>query len=195
MSEIAKFIDDVIRRDLAKRLRSEGYRKSGRTFYSANDTRTAVVNVQASRNNFGDSGTFTINCGVYFPDVASITKAIPFTGRFPKEHNCTIRERIGRLMDGNDFWWPINSNTDFSSLAKDVANTWALSGKPWIDRVSELDAAHTELVGQHQYFVAAGISVLSGRRDEAIQLVHKAVDRKPRAAGRIQDWARQHELI
>ena len=196
MSEIAKLIDDVIRLDLAKRLKADGYRKSGRTFYLADDSRTAVVNVQGSKSNLGDEGTFTVNLGVYFPDVAQITNAIPFTGRFPREYNCTIRKRVGKLMsDGNDFWWSVNSDRGVDPLAKDVGDAWSEHGKLWIDRISDLEAAHAELLNQQMFFIAAGVSLLRGRRDEAVELVRQAESRQPRAAGRIQEWARQHELV
>ena len=196
MSEIAKLIDDAIRSDLAKRLKADGYRKSGRTFYSADDSRTAVVNVQGSKSNLGDEGTFTINLGVYFPDVAKITNALPITGRFPKEYDCTIRQRLGVLMtDGNDFWWSVNSDTDLDALAKNVGDAWSQHGKPWMDHVSDLDAAHAELLNQQLFFIAAGVSLLRGRRDEALELVRQAESRQPRAARRIQEWARQHELV
>lgn len=195
MSEIAKLIDDVIRRDLTQRLKADGYCKSGRTFYSLGESRTTIVNVQASKSNLGEEGTFAINLGVYIPDVAKITNALPFTGRFPKEYDCTIRQRLGMLMtDGKDYWWSVNSTTDIDALAKDVGDAWLQHGKPWIDRLVNLDTVHAELINQHMYFVAAGVSLLLGRRDEAIDLVRMAISRQPLAARRIQDWARQRQL-
>ena len=195
MSDIAKLIDDVVRRDLARRLKSDGYRKSGRTFYRSAETHTAVVNVQASKHNLGNNGTFTVNLGVYFPDVATITNAPPLTGAFPKECDCTVRQRLGVLMTGDDYWWSVTIDTDIDTVAKTVAHTWSQHGQPWIERVSDLDAAHNELVSQNMFFVAAAISVLKGRRDEATELVHKAESRQPMAARRIQQWAREHELV
>ncbi len=196
MSDIAKLIDDVVRRDLARRLKSNGYRKSGRTFYRIAGSHTAVVNVQASKHNLGLNGTFTVNLGVYFPDVATITNALPLTGAFPKEYDCTVRQRLGVLMTGSDdYWWVVNIDTDMGTIAETVAHTWSQHGQPWIERVSDLDAAHNELVSQNMFFVAAAISVLQGRRDEAAELVRKAESRQPMAARRIQQWAREHELV
>ena len=195
MSEIAKLIDDIIRLDLAKRLKADGYRKSGRTFHFTSDLRTVVVNVQGSKSNLGDDGKFTINLGIYFPDVAKITGAIPFTGSFPKEYNCTIRQRLGKLMtDGNDFWWSVSSDSDLDAIARNVGDAWAQHGKPWIDHISDLDAVNTELLKQKLFFIAAGVSLLRGRRDEATELIRQAESRQPRAAAKIQAWARQHEL-
>tara|TARA_R110002049_G_scaffold277666_2_gene456235 strand:+ start:1722 stop:2312 length:591 start_codon:yes stop_codon:yes gene_type:complete len=196
MSDIAKLIDDVVRRDLARRLKSDGYRKSGRTFYRSAESCTAVVNVQASKHNHGNNGTFTVNLGVYFPDVATITNALPFTGAFPKEYDCTVRQRLGVLKaGGDDYWWPVNVDSDIDAVAETVTGTWSQHGQPWIERVSDLDAAHNELVSQNMFFVAAAISVLQGRRDEAAELVRKAQSRQPMAARRIQQWAREHELV
>ena len=67
MSEIGKRIDEIVNADLAVRLKAEGFRKSSRTFFRAAADHTAVVNIQASLHNEGNSGTFAINLGVYFP--------------------------------------------------------------------------------------------------------------------------------
>lgn len=195
MSVIATLIDDVVRLDLAKRLKTDGYRKSGRTFHFTSDSRTAVVNVQSSKSNFGDEGQFATNLGVYFPDVAKITNALPFAGNFPKEYNCTIRKRLGVLMTGgDDFWWSVNSGSVLDSLAQDIGDAWTQHGKPWIDHISDLDAVHAELLKQNLFFVAAGVSLLRGRRDEAAALIRQAESRQPRAAPRLQAWAQQHKL-
>jgi hypothetical protein len=116
MSERGKLIDDVTRPGLAIAPKKLGYRKSGRTFYQVHDARTEIVNVQASKSNMGDmgdTGTFTINLGVYFPAVATITNALPITGVFPKEYDSTVRKRLGMLVDGDrDFWWTVDSDAN-----------------------------------------------------------------------------------
>ena len=63
-NEISQLIDDVVREDLSNRLKSLGYRKTGRTFFAKSESRTAVVNIQANKYNLKDKGTFTINLGV-----------------------------------------------------------------------------------------------------------------------------------
>jgi len=195
MSEVAKLIDAVIRISLASALKPLGYRKSGRTFYKTGEQLTAVVNVQASKSNMGDNGTFAVNLGVYHPAVATITDALPFTGKFPKEYDCTVRKRLGALMcDGRDYWWPVAADTDISHVGQSVVNAWEDHGEPWIEKVSTLDGAYAELVDQKAFFVAAGISLLGGRRDDATKLVQQAELRQPLAARKIREWAKRNSL-
>ena len=195
MSQIAKLIDDIINSGLKPRMKSGGYRKSGRTFYRDAGTFTAVANVQASRSNSGAQGRFSINLGIYFPDVAEITNALPFTGSFPKEYDCTVRQRLGVLMtEGDDYWWEVKTTSNVVRIADNINVAWRKYGEPWIDTMSNLDAAHVELVKQNLHFVAAGISLILNRRDEAAELINLAKKRQPMAAGRIRDWAKKHHL-
>jgi hypothetical protein len=67
MSAISERIDVVVREGLNPILKALGYRKSARTWRHFAAGCIRVVNLQGSWTNAGDSGSFTINLGVYYP--------------------------------------------------------------------------------------------------------------------------------
>ncbi|MBX5068619.1 DUF4304 domain-containing protein [Rhizobium lentis] len=96
-------IDDVIKLGFADLLRAHGFKKSGRNWHKADGENWLIVNVQASRSNFGDRGQFTVNLGVYMASVAALSGEGVAAGK-PKEYESTIRERLGSLAYGQDHW-------------------------------------------------------------------------------------------
>jgi uncharacterized protein DUF4304 len=133
MSEIARIIDTVIREGLGKPLKEAGFRKSGRNFHLVADGVVRMVNVQASQFNFGAGGQFTLNLGVYLPEVAKFLKEKLAPGKLPTEYECTISVRIGSLMPKReDHWWKIDSSIDLYTLAEEVKTTWVKFGQPWL---------------------------------------------------------------
>jgi hypothetical protein len=73
VSEIARKIDKVVRDRLAPVLTTQGYRKTG--VRSGGETRSIrVVNVQSSRSNAGEEGSFTLNLGVYFSRSSAVSR-------------------------------------------------------------------------------------------------------------------------
>ena len=194
MSRVAQTIDRVIRFGLAPCLRAEGFKKQARNFYRRSNYRTDVVNIQASRWNEGASGSFTMNLGVYFPEVADLASAPPAPS-VPKEYHCTVRSRIGHLMPaGTDLWWDVSGETDEEALAKEVAEAWEEFGKAWLESVASYSGATAELVSKRAFFMAAALSLAMGERAEAEALVSQALREQPLAAGRIQEWANAHAL-
>src|SRR3954454_12581137 len=103
---------DVIRRDLAIRLKTAGFTRKGRRFRLLRGASVACVDVQRSR--FG-GGDFTIEVGVYFPEVVRLLDEAPLA-EFPALEDCLLshRERLPFLgPDGRDRWWivpPRNSD-------------------------------------------------------------------------------------
>ena len=196
MSTIRNAIENVIRGDLAGRLKDAGYRRAARTFFAEFSDHTCVVNVQADKWNQGSSGRFTINLGVYFPELAQLMETLPLSGVYPKEHECNVQERLGSLMhDGRDVWWEIDAGTDVAKLAGEVGNAWAAFGKPWLEQVSTLEGAHAQLLNQYSYYQAAASALLLGRRDEALSLIQKSLERHPRAAKKVGAWGQKHGLL
>lgn len=139
MSGIGQRVDEVIRLDLAARLKTMGFRKRSRTFHLAGGDHVRVVNVQGSRSNAGDAGQFTVNLGVYYPEVNALFGLRADSAASPRECECTIRQRIGTLMPvGQDFWWSVESGTDVSALAREVGEAWELFGAPWLEFHADL---------------------------------------------------------
>jgi hypothetical protein len=196
MSEIGRRIDEVIQLDLAQRLRAAGFRKTARTFFCTQANHTRIVNVQASQWNHGEDGSFTINLGVYYPVVSDLAGRPRVTGKFPKEYECTVRERLGALAhDGRDHWWSVSRTTDFTHLANEVGTAWTVFGSPWLDRASTLPGAIELLRCQKLYFAAANAALALGKREDAEQLLREAMKTKPQAYTRLREWENRHGLL
>ncbi len=194
MSEIGKAIDEIVKEGLSSLLKRNGFKKSARNFYRTHDNRIDVINVQASQSNYGDEGKFTVNVGVYYPSIAEITGAPPIKG-MPKEYHCTIRERIGLLMDENkDMWWSIDSATDRSMTASDLASKVDALCLPWLDKMSDLDAVKN-WVSKRQPFVAAGIALFQEKRSEAKMFLEQSLEQQPMAKSRTTAWGKKHGLL
>jgi hypothetical protein len=115
-SELASTMDEL-QRLLHPLFKSSGFRKHGRTYNRVtNDGLTQVIGFQMG--SFDPPGTtyfrglrenlygrFTVNLGVYVPEVArdhggGEAKSVVH------DYNCCIRTRLGRTKD-NEFWWKV----------------------------------------------------------------------------------------
>jgi len=194
MSKIAKEIDGVVKEGLSTLLKQNGFKKIARNFYRIHDNRIDVINVQASQWNHGEEGKFTINVGVFYPSIAEITDAPPVKG-MPKEYDCTIRERIGSLTEENkDKWWLVDSNTDKSATASDVASKVETLCLPWLEKMSRLDAVKTG-VSKNWPLVAAGIALFQDRKSEAKAFLEQSLKQQPMAKSRAGAWGKKHGLL
>ena len=195
MSEIAKTIDEMIRNSLAPKLKASGFKKKARNFLLEQQDHTKVVNVQASQWNEGSEGSFTINLGIYFPEVADAIDWFPVKNH-PKICDCTINKRIGVLMPGGcDSWWEISNDTDARTVQESILESWIQYGEPWISHVSDISKAKSELIKQKQYFQAAGIALVQNDRAEAKRLLEKELKNRPLAKSKLNAWGKKHELL
>jgi hypothetical protein len=193
MSDISKLIDETVRKGIAPLLKENRFKKKDGTFYKEYDDRTEVINVQASKWNEGEKGKVTINLGVYYPDIARISEAITFKG-LPKEYDCTVRKRIGHLFPSRcDIWWDIES-ASIDKVAFEQREALTEYGLPWLDKMKNLDEVKLELSESKMAFIASAISIHQRNLKEALFFVEIALKQQPRAAQRIEAWARKHKL-
>ncbi|MEZ5064620.1 MAG: DUF4304 domain-containing protein [bacterium] len=101
-------------------LESHGFRVRGKIFNRVTlDSLTQVVGFQSGR---GDSpgkrlvpgfrkdlrDHYTVNLGVYVPEVARYLLGEEFDG-WIREYHCCVRARLGELTaDRRDLWWPVD---------------------------------------------------------------------------------------
>ncbi len=193
MEAIARRIDRVIKHALIPHLRSSRFKGSGRTLHRHLEDAVQVVNVQASMSNFADTGRFTLNLGVFFPEVAAFIdpERVP---QKPKEYQCTISARIGQAMGApTDFWWSIGPNTIDSELGDEVAKTFITYGFPWLERNSSL-ASLPDALGRNVIVRAACFAVL-GRLQDAQALVRASIADDPKRTAYLVDWSRRRGLL
>ncbi|MBV1909430.1 MAG: DUF4304 domain-containing protein [Kangiellaceae bacterium] len=195
MSEISKIIDGIIKAELAPHLKQCGFKKKARNFYREHSDRTEMINIQASQWNEGLEGKFTVNVGVYYPEISKLIDAPPVKG-LPKEYDCTIRERIGLIAEENrDTWWNVNPDTDQDVVANDLASKVKLVCLPWLELMSELDNVKTGVVKNNRAIVAAGISLHQGNAAEAKEYLEQSFKQQPLAKSRASAWGKKHGLI
>lgn len=198
VSESARRTDQVIRDGLAPALKAAGYRKDGRTFRRPELRGTCVVNVQGSRWNTKDQGRFTLNLGVYFPDVVPFLDWMRATNR-PSEADCLVRKRIGSVMPaGRDHWWVVTPQTDLVSLSRELREAWEQFGAPWLDGHANLAAARgLALIGRTPYWAAA-ISLALGEWGAAQAYLEQAITAardSANVAGSLRLWGKRHGLL
>ena len=123
-SEFVKAVDRV-QRAIRPSLKEHGFKSRGRTFNRlTSDGLTQVVNLQMGpsdppvttyipglRENL--YGLFTINLGVYIPEVAEL-KSSGLARSWVQEYYCSIRTRLGQASGSSqDLWWhardPVNA--------------------------------------------------------------------------------------
>ena len=194
MSEIAKRIDSIIRERLSPLLKKNGFKKKARNFYREYSDRVEVINVQASQWNEGNEGKFTINVGVYYPEISKILEAPPVRGA-PKEYDCTVRERIGLLTpEKKDQWWHVDDSANDLEISENVANQVEKICLPWLSEMSDLENVKNYAL-KNMAFVAAGIALFQGNREEASALIEKALKQKPLAKSKINSRGKKHGVV
>ncbi len=192
-SEVAKRIDEVIRLGLTPALEADGYLKKSRTFHRVSDDCVRVVNVQASDWNDPRIGRFTLNLGVFFPQVDRIHPQLLRSG-LPNEAQCTVRMRIGELMPGRrDTWWDIEAGADPAPIAEKIGQVWLRFGRPWIERVADLREARALAIKLGWPLHVIAMSLVLGERADAerrMAALLRAHDGDPARHAELAAWAR-----
>ena len=120
----------LVKTHLAPGLRDMGFKGSGNAYVLADDTYWAQIGLQKSVDGTRDDVRFTIN-------LSAVSKAgWSEWGRGDRPAANTSYghsswfQRIGILIDGNDKWWPLDSDTDLESLSNEVLDAVARYGLP-----------------------------------------------------------------
>lgn len=193
MHEISHTIDELIKLGLSPLLKTHHFGKSGRTFHRQIGEIWQVLNIQSSQSNFDIIGKFTINLGIYHPVVAEFAGKSLSSG-YPKEYECTLRKRIGYLMQSQaDYWWEINPTTNLEVLAQQVNTTVDKFGLPWLETHCDLRVIVNALSEQPSIMSAAAALALGDKLMAQQRLVQMIMER-PMAASTARLWARKQGL-
>lgn len=155
-SEFVKAVDEV-QRTLRPSLQAHGFRVRGRTFNRVTeDGLVQVVNLQMGasdppgtayipglRDNM--HGLFTVNLGVYIPEVA-VLHGGGLAKAWVQDYHCAIRSRLGPAS-GNpqDLWWHAR---DPARAVADLQPLLLGYGLPFLDRFRSRELVLRELDGQ-----------------------------------------------
>lgn len=120
---------NLVEKEVFAKLKPLGFTKKGRTFNRRlNDGIIQVINFQSGQYPVGQHyeipglressyGTFVVNLGVC---IESLYKFVfPNKNKtFYQDYDCQIGIRLGTLLTGEDYWWPIPIN--HKKIAKEI---------------------------------------------------------------------------
>ena len=171
---------DAIQRSITPMLKSRDFRVTGRTYNRLTaDGLTQVVNLQMG--SFDPPGTtyipglrdnlyglFTVNLGVYVPEVAGFHGGGEAKS-FVREYHCCLRARLGELgPEHADFWWSI----DAGSVASDeLLVRLKRDAFPYFERYESRTQIVSELEGHTENYSSGGppritCAIILARRGE-----------------------------
>lgn len=140
---------DEVQATLHAKLKGLGFKKSGRTFNRTTaDGLVQVITVQMGAHDPPGTnyipglrenlyGWFTINLGVYVPEVARHHGGGEAKG-FVKEYQCCVRSRLGELgPEKTDLWW---RNDAVDTVVPDLVERLDRDGLPFLERFRSRDA-------------------------------------------------------
>jgi hypothetical protein len=147
---------DGIQNAIRPALKEQGFKVRGRTFNrTTEDGLTQVVNLQMGSSDPPGTtyipglrenlyGLFTVNLGVYIPEVAELHGGGPAKS-WVREYQCSVRDRLGPASGSpKDIWWNLSEATE---AVRDVQLLLLSFGLVFLDRFRSRDLVLAELEG------------------------------------------------
>jgi hypothetical protein len=166
-------------------LKPIGFKKSGFNWTFA-DEWTRIINLQLSRWNSADDVQFTLNFGVFIPELHRLSER-PCGDPPLKEPDCVVRARYGQLTPSRlDHWWKVDAKTDSADLIRDVTGALVTYGLPWLNSLVGYPSVAFEYDRQKDLFMAGLAYHLAGQQLLATERMKIAIERanshfRPRA--------------
>jgi hypothetical protein len=196
MTSAAKVIDAIVAAGVHPVLKRMGFKRSAHTFRRQVGLVTQIVNIQGSDWNSAESGQFTMNLGVYFPDAARL-QGIDEVRERPLAQHCLVQTRIGRVPpDDVNLWWEVSAATDCRKLGEELSDVIRSRAVPWIERHSTHAGAREFCRERDIAWWSAIFALLAGDRDTAIREAERASEGAPLIDGvnEIRAWAARNGL-
>lgn len=208
MSEISETIAAVIDLGFSPLLKNAGFRKNDRHFYQSESNVIQVVTIQSNRWNTAESGSFRVNFGIHFSEVAKALRGIDRMPKIPKEHYCILRG----MFSVPDLWWTVDRNSDVKAVGEKLDLYWRDVVWPWLEKNKSLAEAAVTLERQGHLagpWAAAAARLVLEERDEATRLVKVCIANVESSTDfsapvnakiaaehlqKIREWAAEHEL-
>lgn len=131
---------DIVEKDIFAKLKPLGFKKYGRTFNRRlDDGIIQVINFQSGQYPIGQGyiipglrenvyGKFAVNLGVCIESLYKFQSPTE-NKKYYKEYECQIRDRLGTLLTGQDYWWTITD--DNRKITKEIINGLENKGFEW----------------------------------------------------------------
>lgn len=202
---IGKRIDTIIKLALATPLKAAGFKKQARVFRrSRDDGAVEVIDIQGGKYNTEGKGEFTVNLGLYLPQIAAMLDAPPLEK--PQEHQCHFRQRIGALLPekDEDFWWSMDTVTHDEALAHALQQAVLNHALPWFacftpEAFQAAGGDFGQLPGGAPMPLdplhAASFYLLLGEHDKARERLNIGLEYRKSLAAQIHALAAAHGLV
>jgi hypothetical protein len=143
-SKFAEAVDQI-QGELVPFFKGNGFRRRGRSFNATTpDGLTYVASIQMGSSDPPGTtyipglrenlhGLFTVNLGVYIPEVARHHGGGE-ANAWVQDYHCSIRARLGEVCgEQGDLWWPATSEPP---VVSDIVGRLARFGMPFLERFS-----------------------------------------------------------
>lgn len=168
-------IKELVKLGIAPLLKSRGFKKNALNFTRRNGSVAHFVNVQLSSWNSGAAGSFYLNVGVAFDEIAQhLGKPAP---EFPRYDDCQFLVRIERLNPKLPQQFFVDETVDLNSLGSSVALSLDES---FVLPLADVDSLHsfgkTGWVDAIPWGFPALFHYLTGSHQEARRLVQREAE-------------------
>ena len=145
---------DRIQAGIRPELKDAGFKVRGRTFNrETDDGLTQVINFQMGASDPPGTtyfpglrenlhGLFTVNLGIYIPEVAATHHGSLAKG-WVQEYHCSVRERLGQVLgEKRDIWWTANAEPN---VIDEIRSALVTKGVAFLDRFASRDLVLAEI--------------------------------------------------
>ena len=166
-------LNSILKNNVTPLLKEVGFSKRRLVYVKDIGEISWLVDIQKSRWNDEVEAQFTLNCGVYVPDVLSTYANMAEPTRLKIEH-CCCSARIGMLIpEKRDLWWKLRENdpaTSNNEIGQDLQRKLKDFVIPFLSKVDQrarvADFLSSDLDAEYRYI---------SPRDEALRLAYSAI--------------------
>lgn len=193
MSNIAKHIDQIINYKLKQLMKIEGFKKKARNFHKEMEESTLILNIQGSSYNSDSFGRFTVNLGVFLPEIRVIS-GMPKVNGIPTEPSCQLRKRIGMLMPSmKDHWWEASVEDSVEKLGDELAVCVEQCALPWLYSNSTYVGAKDSF-NDINPFIEASAAIHYNNHARAEPILSKIIKTNEHASKRAKRMAKKYNI-
>jgi hypothetical protein len=175
-----KLVDCAINVRLKALAKEADFRRKGHTWTRSPRPETVqVASVKGSQSNTTGVAKFTLSLGLHFSVLDEMLDEPAVES--PKEYDCQVRCRIGRLAGMGDHWWTVSTDVESSEAGEDMARKWESLGIPWLESVSDpigaLDWLEAGDFAFHSAIDGASLALASGQPERARRIIESNRER------------------
>jgi hypothetical protein len=174
MTDLNAILNDLIRNILWPSFKALGYKKSGNNFrHYDTEGWGKIVQFQKSQYNSAAELSFTVNVGLYLPEVEYWLCGREAGPKF-QEPACVVRKRIGPLAGRQiDSWFKLTPSLDTTELFARLTDDFNQYVHPYLTAINNKDDIYSVLVAGHQsHYPSAQIHAMfcAGYQEESLKL-------------------------